>query len=91
MSQMLDFHGLLVPIQHTPHVCPRERVLPFGTPVVLKRPHRRRTQARIASWLGCCGRVDRYALFFEGFTNSDGSACIVDFNRDEFVLARSGT
>jgi hypothetical protein len=90
MSRLIDFHGLPVPVQRPPCGCPRERLLPFGTPVVLKRPYLGRTLARVAGWLGGC-RMDRYALFFEGCAGPGGTACIVNFNRDEFVLARSGT
>lgn len=68
------------------------RQLPHGTPVVLNNPYScpvtgiEFSQGRIHEYLGP-GKEGkgRYGLTFEGF---DGT---VDFNRNEFVLARSGT
>jgi hypothetical protein len=70
----------------------KDRMLPFGTPIVLHRPYNTRTLGRIAYFVGPNGKGnDLYAVFFEGYTNADGTAVMVDFARNEFVLARSGT
>lgn len=85
-------YGMRIIIPPSPAEPPEDRLLPTGTPVVLCKPYNGRTQGRVGYFIGrnSAGR-DLYAIVFEGYTNTDGTARAVDFARSEFVLARAGT
>lgn len=75
-----------------------ERLVPIGTPVVLKQPMTERDIGCVEPCSYTLGRVaeheqgDRpYGIQFEGLTTQAGTLMTCYFKRDEFVLARAGT
>jgi len=76
-----------------------ERLVPIGTPVVLRQPMTERDIGCVESCSYTLGRVaeqpcpeeQRYGIQFEGLTTEGGFPMTCYFKRDEFVLARAGT
>jgi hypothetical protein len=76
-----------------------ERLLPVGTPVILKVPLTERDVPQIEPCSYTMGRIseyepvdDRYGIQFEGLNTTEGNHPMTFYyKRDEFVLARPGT
>ena len=75
------------------------RILPVGTPIILKTPGNERDVLNLTPCTFSMGRVaelpeegtDLYGLAFEGITLPNGEPMTLYYTRNEFVLARAGT